>query len=49
MKKYLMLLASALICTMTLPVLTSCTSEDNAATTPGSDPESSPLADVTIM
>jgi len=49
MKKYLMLLTSVLICTMMLPVLTSCTSEDNPATTPDSDPDGSPLADVTIM
>ena len=49
MKKYLMLLTSVLICTMMLPVLTSCISEDNPVTTPDSDPDGSPLADVTIM
>ena len=49
MKKYLMLLANTLICTMILPTLMSCSTEDNAATTPDPEPESSQLADVTIM
>ena len=44
-----MILASVLICTITSPILASCTSEDNAVTTPDPDPEASPLADVTIM
>lgn len=49
MKKYLMKLASALICTMMLQTLTSCSSQDNAATTPDPEPTPSQLADVTIM
>lgn len=47
MKKYLKILASALICTIMSPILTACTSEDNPVVTP--DPDPSPLADVTIM
>lgn len=55
MKKYLLILASAFFCAMMLPTLTSCSSDDDIATTPdsGIEPDSggtpTELADVTIM
>ena len=45
MKKILMTLAAVLCCAMTMPVLTSCSIEDN----PASNPVQEDLAEATIM
>ena len=49
MKKYLKSLASVFICAMMPTLLTSCSFEDSPAPVPDTEPEASPLADVTIM
>ena len=45
MKKILMTLAVVLCCAMTMPVLTSCSIEDN----PASNPVQEDLAEATIL